>query len=59
MTTDTKVTRHLGTLGEFIEFLAERKSYWLAPVLFVLLALGTLGVFLEGSVLAPAIYSIF
>ena len=44
---------------EFTQYLKERKNYWLAPVIFVLLMLGTLGFFLEGSALAPAIYSIF
>ena len=29
------------------------------PVIFILLMLGTLGFFLEGSALAPTIYSIF
>ena len=44
---------------EFTEYLKERKTYWLAPVIFTLLMIGTLGFFLEGSALAPAIYSIF
>jgi len=44
---------------EFTDYLKERKTYWLAPVIFILLMLGTLGFFLEGSALAPAIYSIF
>jgi len=59
MTTDSRVKGYLGIFGEFFEFIAERKSYWLAPLIFILLLLGTLGFFLEGSVLAPAIYSIF
>ena len=40
-------------------YLKENKSYWLAPVIFVCLLLSALAFFLEGSVLAPAIYSIF
>jgi hypothetical protein len=45
--------------AEFVMFLKERKSYWLAPVIFVLLLLSALAFFLEGNVLAPAIYSVF
>ena len=37
----------------------ENRSYWLAPVVFILLLVGSLAFFLEGSVLAPAIYSVF
>ena len=44
---------------EFTQYLKERISDWLAPVICTLLMLGTLGFFLEGSVLAPATYSIF
>jgi hypothetical protein len=59
MTTDSRAKAYLGIFGEFLEFIVERKSYWLAPLLFILLLVGALGFFLEGSVLAPAIYSIF
>ena len=44
---------------EFYQYLYERKSFWLAPVIFSVLLLGSLAFFLEGSVVAPAIYSIF
>jgi len=44
---------------EFTAFVRERRSYWLAPLIFVLLMLATVAFFLEGSVVAPAIYSIF
>lgn len=44
---------------EFTHFVKERKSYWLAPLIFILLMLATVAFFLEGSVVAPAIYSIF
>jgi hypothetical protein len=46
-------------IAEFVVFLKESKSYWLAPVIFVLLLMSALAFFLEGSVVAPAIYSIF
>jgi hypothetical protein len=46
-------------VAEFVMYLKASKSYWLAPLIFVLLLLSALAFFLEGSVLAPAIYSIF
>ena len=59
MRTSTRVNDYYSLGAEFVMFLKERKSYWLAPVIFVLLLLSALAFFLEGSVLAPAIYSVF
>jgi len=36
-----------------------RKRWWLLPIIVVLLLVGALLVFAEGSVLAPFIYTIF
>jgi hypothetical protein len=36
-----------------------RKKFWLAPVIVVMLLVGALLVFAQGSVLAPFIYTIF
>jgi hypothetical protein len=59
MSTSTSVKDYYSLVAEFVMHLKENKSYWLAPVIFVLLLLSALAFFLEGSVLAPAIYSIF
>jgi len=59
MNTATRAKEYAGLIGEFAKYIGERKSYWLAPVIFFLLMLGSLAFFLEGNVLAPAIYSIF
>ena len=59
ITTPARVKEYYGLTAELTLYLKETKSYWLAPVIFVLLALSALTFFLEGSVLAPAIYSIF
>jgi hypothetical protein len=59
ITTPARVKEYYGLTAELTMYLKETKSYWLAPVIFVLLALSALTFFLEGSVLAPAIYSIF
>lgn len=55
----TKVHDYWSVITELAMYVKDTKSYWLAPVMFVLLALGALAFFLEGSVLAPAIYSVF
>jgi hypothetical protein len=40
-------------------FMKERKKWWLGPVVVMLLLLGVLIVFTEGSALAPFIYTLF
>lgn len=40
-------------------FLRERKKFWLAPIILVVLMLGALIVLSEGSVVAPFIYTLF
>jgi hypothetical protein len=46
-------------LKDFFEFLAERKKYWLWPLLIVLALFGILIVLSQGSAIAPFIYTIF
>tara|TARA_B100001059_G_C17727959_1_gene524545 strand:- start:419 stop:571 length:153 start_codon:yes stop_codon:yes gene_type:complete len=46
-------------LREFVEFLAERKKYWLLPIIIVLALFGVLIVLSQGSAIAPFIYTIF
>jgi len=46
-------------LIEFLEFLMERKKYWLIPILIVLVLFGGLIVLSQGSAIAPFIYTIF
>ncbi len=55
----SRAQEYVQLYNEFLAYLQERKSYWLAPLIFVILMFATLAFFLEGSVLAPAIYSIF
>ncbi|MEM1055469.1 MAG: DUF5989 family protein [Bacteroidota bacterium] len=49
----------LRILGEFWRFLRERKKFWLAPIVVVLVLLGLVVVLVQGSALAPFIYSLF
>ena len=37
----------------------ERKKFWLLPVILVMVAVGALLVFAQGSALAPFIYTMF
>ena len=53
-----KVSR-LGIIKEFFYFLKVRKVWWLAPIIIFLLVLGILIIFVEGSALAPFIYTLF
>jgi len=45
--------------GELWGFMKERKKWWLLPVILVMLVVGTLLIFAQGSALAPFIYTIF
>lgn len=40
-------------------FMKERKKFWLAPIIFILLLIGLLTVFGGGSAIAPFIYTLF
>ncbi len=46
-------------LSDLWAYMRARKKLWLAPVLFLLVALGALVVFAEGSAIAPFIYTLF
>lgn len=49
----------LSILKEFWDFLKVRKKWWLTPIIIVMLLLGTLIVFAQGSAVAPFIYTLF
>jgi len=40
-------------------FMKERKKFWLAPIIIILVLLGFLIVFSSGSAVAPFIYTLF
>ena len=46
-------------VAEFWAFMKVRKKWWLLPIVIVMVAVGALLVFAQGSVLAPFIYTIF
>jgi hypothetical protein len=41
------------------QFMRVRKKFWLAPIIGVMLLLGALIVFTQGSAVAPFIYTLF
>jgi hypothetical protein len=49
----------LSVLKELWAFMKVRKKWWLGPIVFMLLLLGLLLVFTQGSALAPFIYTLF
>ena len=49
----------LSIISEFWDFLKVRKKWWLSPIVVVLVLLGALIVFSQGSALAPFIYTLF
>lgn len=53
------MTGRPGLMSELWAFMKVRKKWWLMPVIIVMLAVGALLVFAEGSALAPFIYTIF
>jgi hypothetical protein len=46
-------------LGDLWGFMKERKKFWLAPIILVMLLLGVLIVVAQGSAVAPFIYTLF
>ncbi len=49
----------LSIARELWDFMKVRKKWWLGPIVVLLLLLGFLIVFTQGSALAPFIYTLF
>ncbi len=49
----------LAILKEFWDFLKVRKKWWLTPIIIVMILLGALIVFSQGSALSPFVYTLF
>lgn len=49
----------LGILGELLQFLWQRKLWWLIPMIVLVVVLVILLVYAEGSAVAPLIYTLF
>ncbi len=46
-------------LGDLWAFMRERKKYWMAPIILIMVLLGMLIVLAQGSAVAPFIYTLF
>ncbi|MDD2735830.1 MAG: DUF5989 family protein [Desulfuromonadaceae bacterium] len=46
-------------IKEFIDFLKQRKKFWLLPIIIVMVLLGALLIAAQNSVVAPFIYTLF
>jgi len=49
----------LELIKDLWDFMRERKKFWLAPIILVMLLLGALLIFAQGSAVAPFIYTLF
>ena len=49
----------MSLLKELWAFMKVRKKWWLLPIVLVMLCVGLLLVFAQGSALAPFIYALF
>ncbi len=53
------ITDRLAVFAEFWHFMKVRKKWWLGPLLLFLVLLSLFIVLIEGSALAPFIYTLF
>lgn len=49
----------MSILAELWDFMKTRKKFWLLPIVLVMLLLGALLIFAQGSAIAPFIYTLF
>ncbi|NMC44814.1 MAG: hypothetical protein GYA46_12920 [candidate division Zixibacteria bacterium] len=55
----TEIDDRLRVVQDLWHFIRYRKRYWLAPIVVFLLLLSLFIVLVEGSALAPFIYTVF
>jgi hypothetical protein len=53
------MAKRYGLAAEMWAFFRVRKKWWLLPIIVVLLGIGALLIFAQGSALAPFIYTVF
>jgi hypothetical protein len=56
---ELRLMSQAGITRELWTFLKVRRKWWLLPIILVMLLVGMLLVFAQGSVLAPFIYTVF
>lgn len=45
--------------GELLQFMWQRKLWWMIPMIIVLLFFGLIMIFAQGTAVAPFIYTLF
>ena len=46
-------------LKDILDFMKERKKFWLTPIIIIMLLLGGLIIMTQGTAVAPFIYTLF
>ena len=59
MTNPSDPNKKLSIILELFDFLKTRKKWWLAPIVIIMLLMGSLILLTEGSAVAPFIYTLF
>ena len=59
MTNPSDPNEKFSTILELVDFLKTRKKWWLAPIVIIMLLMGSLILLTEGSAVAPFIYTLF
>jgi len=54
-----RAVSRLGIMGELLQFMWQRKLWWMMPMVVVLLLVGILLIFAQSSAIAPFIYTLF
>lgn len=54
-----ELSRRLRTVRDLFRFLWQQRLWWLIPMVFVLLLVGAVLIFAQGSAVAPFIYTLF
>ena len=49
----------LDLISDLWAFMRERKKFWLAPIIVLMVLMGGLLIFAQGSAVAPFIYTLF
>lgn len=53
------ITSRFGIVSDLLAFLWRKKMWWLLPIVVVLLIVGLLVLFAQGTTVAPFVYTIF
>jgi hypothetical protein len=56
---DSAFLVRLGVLGELLQFLWQRKLWWLIPLIVLVVLFAVLFIVTQGTAVAPFIYTLF